>query len=125
MQPKTSPKIEPDAERAKPATRVSIAAGLAPLVVLGGIAVSSRPFLPAWGFMWALAAAIFFGLKWLSGWRGRSEGVRAAFSDALGLGVRENCGGNIAFVFMRADGAGTFAAFTRLGRIAGTDSGAA
>jgi Membrane bound O-acyl transferase family len=79
MQPKTSPKIEPGAERAKPATRVSIAAGLAPLVVFVGIAVSSQPFLPAWGFMWALAAAIFFGLKWLSWWRARGEVAHAAW----------------------------------------------
>jgi hypothetical protein len=79
MQPKTSLKIEPGVQRAEPAKRVSSAAAVAPLVVLVGIAISSRPLLPAWGFMWALAAAIFFGLKFLSWWRARGEVAHAAW----------------------------------------------
>jgi Membrane bound O-acyl transferase family len=79
MQPRTSPKTEPSAGRAQPERRVSTAAGVAPLVALVGIAVSLRPFLPAWGFMWALAGGIFFGLKWLSWWRGRMEVTHSAW----------------------------------------------
>jgi hypothetical protein len=79
MQPTTSPKTEASAGRAEPEKRVSAAASVAPLVALVVTAVSSRPFLPAWGFMWALAAAIFFGLKWLSWWRARGEVAHAAW----------------------------------------------
>jgi hypothetical protein len=78
MQPRTSPKTEASAERAQPGKRVSIAIGVAPLVALVAISVSLRPGLPAWGFMWALAAAIFFGLKWLSWWRARGEVAHSA-----------------------------------------------
>jgi uncharacterized protein YqjF (DUF2071 family) len=35
-----------------------------PLVALPLAAFTLMPFLPAWGFMWALAYAIFFGCKW-------------------------------------------------------------
>ncbi len=79
MQPKISPKTEPSAERAEAGRRVSIVAGVAPVVVLVGMAISLRPILPAWGFMWALAAGIFFGLKWLSWWRARGEVAQAAW----------------------------------------------
>jgi alginate O-acetyltransferase complex protein AlgI len=34
------------------------------LVVLVAIAPLPRPFLPAWGFMWTMAFALFFGCKW-------------------------------------------------------------
>jgi alginate O-acetyltransferase complex protein AlgI len=36
------------------------------LVVLPLLALAGKPFLPAWGFMWAMAFAIFFGCKWLT-----------------------------------------------------------
>lgn len=78
MQPKTSANAEAGYERAERVKRVSIATGIAPLALLVVIAISLRPRLPAWGFMWALAAAIFFGLKWLSWWRARSEVPHAA-----------------------------------------------
>jgi len=32
-----------------------------------------RNFLPAWGFMWALAFSIYMGLKWLSWWQARNR----------------------------------------------------
>ena len=87
MQPKTSAKAEASYERAERVKRVSIATGIAPLALLVVIAISLRPRLPAWGFMWALAAAIFFGLKWLSWWRARGE-VAARSLAILGLSFR-------------------------------------
>lgn len=30
------------------------------------LALATKPFLPAWGFMWSMAFAIFFGCKWLT-----------------------------------------------------------
>jgi alginate O-acetyltransferase complex protein AlgI len=59
--------------------RVSVVLGCLPLVLLVAAALSLRAKLPAWGFMWALAAAIFFGLKWLSWWRARSEVAHSAW----------------------------------------------
>ncbi|HZJ16831.1 MAG TPA: DCC1-like thiol-disulfide oxidoreductase family protein [Chthoniobacteraceae bacterium] len=37
-----------------------------PLLVLAILALLARPFLPAWGFMWTMAIALFFGCKWLT-----------------------------------------------------------
>jgi predicted DCC family thiol-disulfide oxidoreductase YuxK len=37
-----------------------------PLLVLPILAFLARPFLPAWGFMWTMAFALFFGCKWLT-----------------------------------------------------------
>lgn len=51
--------------------RASVGVGLVPLFLLVGFAIAVRSALPAWGFMWALAGGIFFGLKWLSWWRAR------------------------------------------------------
>jgi alginate O-acetyltransferase complex protein AlgI len=36
------------------------------LAILPVLALSTKPFLPAWGFMWMMACAIFFGCKWLT-----------------------------------------------------------
>lgn len=36
------------------------------LVLLPSLALGTKPFLPAWAFMWAVAFAIFFGCKWLT-----------------------------------------------------------
>ncbi|MCA1659124.1 MAG: DUF393 domain-containing protein, partial [Verrucomicrobiaceae bacterium] len=36
------------------------------LVILSVIALSTKPFLPAWGFMWMMAFALFLGCKWLT-----------------------------------------------------------
>ena len=37
-----------------------------PLLVLPALAITAKPFLPAWGFMWAMAFAVFLGCKWLT-----------------------------------------------------------
>jgi predicted DCC family thiol-disulfide oxidoreductase YuxK len=36
------------------------------LVILPLLALTTKPFLPAWGFMWLMAFAIFLGCKWLT-----------------------------------------------------------
>jgi predicted DCC family thiol-disulfide oxidoreductase YuxK len=36
------------------------------LGILPVVALITKPFLPAWGFMWLLAFALFFGCKWLT-----------------------------------------------------------
>jgi predicted DCC family thiol-disulfide oxidoreductase YuxK len=36
------------------------------LAILPLIALATKPFLPAWGFMWMMAFALFFGCKWLT-----------------------------------------------------------
>jgi membrane bound O-acyltransferase family protein len=43
-----------------------------PLLILPAAVCFLRPLLVPWGFMWTLAAAIFFGCKWQSWWEGRS-----------------------------------------------------
>jgi len=46
--------------------------GWIPLVGMPAAALTVRPFLAPWCFMWTLAAAIFFGCKWQAWWRYRS-----------------------------------------------------
>ena len=36
------------------------------LATLPFIALATKPFLPAWGFMWLMAFALFFGCKWFT-----------------------------------------------------------
>jgi predicted DCC family thiol-disulfide oxidoreductase YuxK len=36
------------------------------LAVLPLVALATKAFLPAWGFMWTMAFAVFFGCKWLT-----------------------------------------------------------
>lgn len=49
----------------KPRSRVPHRSWL-PLLVLPFAALLIRPFLPAWGFMWTMAVALFLGCKWLT-----------------------------------------------------------
>lgn len=42
--------------------------GIFPLIALTAATAIFKDRLPAWVFMWILAAAIFFGCKWLSFW---------------------------------------------------------
>lgn len=52
--------------------------GWLPLPVLAGLAVwLERPLAP-WIYMWAIAFAIYFGLKWLTWWRERGEVAHTA-----------------------------------------------
>ncbi|HML96420.1 MAG TPA: MBOAT family protein [Thermodesulfobacteriota bacterium] len=46
--------------------------------------VFARPFIPAWGFVFALSFSIFFGFKWLTLKRAVSSGVRPGLCRALG-----------------------------------------
>jgi hypothetical protein len=46
--------------------------GWIPLLVLPAAAVAFRAHFVPWCFMWALAAAIFFGCKWLTWWEYRN-----------------------------------------------------
>lgn len=46
--------------------------GYLPLVALPAFVISYREHLLAWVFMWALAFAIFAGLKWSTWWEARS-----------------------------------------------------
>ena len=46
-----------------------------PLAVLPATAFAAKPRLPAWGFMWALAFAMFTGFKWLTWRQARAVGV--------------------------------------------------
>jgi predicted DCC family thiol-disulfide oxidoreductase YuxK len=38
----------------------------AALIVLPLLGLAAKPLLPPWGFMWSMAAAIFFGCKWFT-----------------------------------------------------------
>lgn len=50
------------------------------LAILPATALATKPFLPAWGFMWLMAFALFFGCKWLTlGTALRREGRACPF----------------------------------------------
>ena len=50
------------------------------LAILPLVALGTKPFLPAWGFMWMMAFALFFGCKWLTlGTALRREGAACPF----------------------------------------------
>jgi alginate O-acetyltransferase complex protein AlgI len=53
------------------------------LATLPLIALSTKPFLPAWGFMWLMAFALFFGCKWLTLGRATQREGRACPFRAL------------------------------------------
>jgi uncharacterized protein YqjF (DUF2071 family) len=48
-----------------------------PLVLLTILALASKPFLPAWANMWAIAFALFFGCKWATWFRALDTARRA------------------------------------------------
>jgi len=50
--------------------------GWLPLAVIPGAALAMKPVLPAWGFMWAMAVAIYLGCKWLTWWKTWQAGWR-------------------------------------------------
>lgn len=49
------------------------------LIILPLLALAFRTRLPAWGFMWALAFAIYAGCKWLTWWDARGRLRRVSF----------------------------------------------
>lgn len=50
------------------------------LAILPLVALGTKPFLPAWGLMWMMAFALFFGCKWLTlGTALRREGAACPF----------------------------------------------
>jgi len=59
--------------------------GWLPLPVLPLSAVAFRDVLPPWAFMWILAFAIYFSLKWLTWWMARSRVAHATWRSAAYL----------------------------------------
>jgi alginate O-acetyltransferase complex protein AlgI len=53
------------------------------LGILPLIALNTKPFLPAWGFMWLMAFALFFGCKWLTLGTVVQRGIRVCPLRAL------------------------------------------
>ena len=66
--------------RRKPAGRWP---GWLPLAVLPFVAILFKPALPAWGFMWTMAFAIFLGCKWLTWWSARTKAPRNKLLPSL------------------------------------------
>jgi len=59
--------------------------GWFPLAVLPLVVLACRNLLTPWAFMWALAIAIYAGLKWLSWWKARKRIDHAAWRSAAYL----------------------------------------
>jgi len=59
--------------------------GWLPLPLLSLSAVALRNVLPPWAFMWVLAFAIYFSLKWLTWWRARTRIAHATWRSAAYL----------------------------------------
>jgi len=53
------------------------------LAVLPFVALVFKPALPAWGFMWMMAFAIFLGCKWLTWWSARAKAPRNKLGPSL------------------------------------------
>jgi Membrane bound O-acyl transferase family len=62
---------ETDEMKSEAAAQKSGWVGWLPIAVLPVVALSFRDRVPPWVLMWALAFAIFGGLKWLTWWRAR------------------------------------------------------
>lgn len=58
--------------------------GWLPFIVLPLSTFVIKPYLPAWGFMWALAFAMFAGFKWLTWWQARAAGIQTTGARVLG-----------------------------------------
>jgi hypothetical protein len=64
--------------------RVALGLPLLPLVVLPAVALSLRSMLTGWGFMWAMAWAIYAGCKWLTYCEARASGAAITRARTLG-----------------------------------------
>src|SRR5882724_1142581 len=64
--------IHPEMDKSTNMLRKGITAWL-PLVILPVVAFAFRFHLPAWGFMWMEAMAVFLGCKWLTWRRAKSH----------------------------------------------------
>jgi len=53
------------------------------LLVLPLLSLAFRAELPGWGFMWALAFAIYAGCKWLTWWEARARLKRVSFGRSV------------------------------------------
>ena len=80
-----SPLSETKAVESSEGFRCSPIIGWLPIPVLPLGAVAFRNVLPAWGFMWSLAFAIYFSLKWLTWWRARTRVAHSAWRSAAYL----------------------------------------
>ena len=58
--------------------------GWVPIAVFPLLAAVLRSRLPAWGFMWALSFAIYFGCKWLTWWKARTAAIRSNTARVVG-----------------------------------------
>ena len=58
--------------------------GFLPLLILPVIALLVAPSMPRWGFMWAMAFALYAGCKWLTYREARVRGVASNRLRALG-----------------------------------------
>jgi len=58
--------------------------GLLPLFILPVVAFLAAPSMPPWGFMWAMAFALYAGCKWLTYCEARVRGVASDRRLALG-----------------------------------------
>ena len=58
--------------------------GFLPLLILPVMALLVAPWIPRWGFMWAMAFALYAGCKWLTYRQARGRGVASNRLRALG-----------------------------------------
>jgi predicted DCC family thiol-disulfide oxidoreductase YuxK len=58
--------------------------GFLPLLILPGVALLVASWMPRWGFMWAMAFALYAGCKWLTYREARVRGVASPRLRALG-----------------------------------------
>lgn len=58
--------------------------GFLPIMTLPVVALSVAPWMPRWGFMWAMACALYAGCKWLTYREARVRGVAPDRPRALG-----------------------------------------
>lgn len=78
-------KAEPQTDTHTPRAYAYKSAGWLPLPLLFGLAVWFDRSLPPWLYMWTLAFAIYFSLKWLTWWRERADVIHTPLRSAAYL----------------------------------------